>query len=170
MPDPILSRELIDRIRNRLVRAGHEPTVAEVAEAMRAEQQVAGSETMLALVDRLRADMIGAGPLEPLLRQPGVTDVLVNGAEHVYVDRGEGPMRVDLRFSDEMEVRRLAQRLAASASRRLDDAAPWVDARLADGTRLHAVLAPLARPGTAISLRVPARRSFTLDELQSTLR
>ena len=156
---------LIDRIRRRLVLAGREPTVPDVADAMRAEQQVAGSDTLLALVDRLRADMIGAGPLDALLREAGVTDVLVNGPDQVFVDRGNGLERVDVQLVDDASVRRLAQRLAASADRRLDDAAPWVDARLADGTRLHAVLTPLARPGTAISLRVPARRTFTLDQL-----
>ncbi len=72
-----------------------------------------------------------------------------------------------MRFADEESVRRLAQRLAAQAGRRLDDASPWVDARLGDGTRLHAVLAPLARPGTLISLRVPARHSFSLSELRA---
>ena len=158
--------ELIDRVRQRLVLAGAEPTVASVADAMRDEHQVAGSQTLLALVDRLRADMIGAGPLDELLREDGVTDVLVNGFRQVFVDRGNGLELVDLVLPDEAAVRRLAQRLAASADRRLDDAAPWVDARLANGTRLHAVLAPLARPGTAISLRVPARRSFTFDELR----
>jgi pilus assembly protein CpaF len=70
-----------------------------------------------------------------------------------------------VRFPDDEAVRRLAQRLAALAGRRLDDASPWVDARMPDGTRLHAVLAPLARPGTLVSLRIPARRSFSLEQL-----
>ena len=70
-----------------------------------------------------------------------------------------------MRFADDEAVRRLAQRLAAQAGRRLDDASPWVDARMPDGTRLHAVLAPLARPGTLVSLRIPARRTFTLEQL-----
>ena len=158
---------LVERVRNRLVLSGAEPTVEAVADALRAEHQVAGSDTLLALVDVLRSDLIGAGPLDALLRRPGVTDVLVNGHDQVYVDRGDGLERVDLVLSDEAAVRRLAQRLAVSAGRRLDDASPWVDARLADGTRLHAVLSPLARPGTAISLRVPARRTFSLDELSA---
>ena len=161
-----MNPELLDRIRHRLVLDGREPTVATVADALRDEHQVAGSQAILTMVDRLRADMIGAGPLEDLLHEEGVTDVLVNGSGQVYVDRGNGlePVTVDL--PDEAAVRRLAQRLAASADRRLDDASPWVDARLADGTRLHAVLSPLARPGTALSLRVPARRTFSLDELR----
>ncbi len=156
---------LIERIRQRLASDTGEPTAHSVAAALRAEHQLAGSGTVLALVDQLRRDTHGAGPLEPLLAIPGVTDVLVNGPAHVYLDRGHGLEHSTVRFPDEESVRRLAQRLAAQAGRRLDDASPWVDARLADGTRLHAVLSPLARPGTLVSLRVPARRSFSLDEL-----
>jgi pilus assembly protein CpaF len=156
---------LVARIRQRLASDAGEPTAHSVAAALRAEHQLAGSGTVLALVDQLRRDTRGAGPLEPLLATPGVTDVLVNGPDDVYLDRGQGLERAAVRFTDEESVRRLAQRLAAQAGRRLDDASPWVDARLADGTRFHAVLAPLARPGTLVSLRVPARRSFTLEEL-----
>jgi len=91
--------------------------------------------------------------------------VLVNGPDRVYLDRGAGLELTDVRFPDEEAVRRLAQRLAALGGRRLDDASPHADLRLADGTRFHAVLAPLARPGTLVSLRVPRPRVFTLDEL-----
>jgi pilus assembly protein CpaF len=120
---------------------------------------------VLAVLDVLQRDVIGAGPLEGLLQLPGVTDVLVNGPGAVYVDRGEGLELTGVRFGDDTAVRRLAQRLAGLAGRRLDDATPYVDLRLADGTRMHAVLAPLSRPGTTISLRVPRRRVFTLEEL-----
>ena len=118
---------------------------------------------MLAVHEELRRDVLGAGPLEPLLRLPGVTDVVVNGTDGVYVDTGEGLRPAEVRFADEAAVRRLAQRLAALGGRRLDDASPFVDVRLADGTRCHALLAPIARPGTLISLRVPRARGFTLD-------
>jgi pilus assembly protein CpaF len=124
-----------------------------------------GDATVLAVHELLRRDVLGAGPLEPLLRLPGVTDVLVNGPDQVFVDRGSGLEPADVAFPDDAAVRRLAQRLAAGAGRRLDDAVPFADLRLPDGTRFHAVLAPMARPGTVISLRVPARRAFTLDEL-----
>src|SRR5690606_22161867 len=140
-------------------------TAQSVAEALRAENQLFGSGTVLRLVDELRRETRGAGPLDPVLALPDVTDVLVNGPDDVYLDRGRGLERADVRFADDVAVRRLAQRLAAQAGRRLDDASPWVDARLPDGIRLHAVLAPLARPGTLLSLRVPARRSFTLEQL-----
>jgi pilus assembly protein CpaF len=102
--------------------------------------------------------------LEPLLHESGVTDVLVNGPNQVFIDRGAGLELTDLRFPCEGDVRRLAQRLAASVGRRLDDAVPFVDARLADGCRVHAVLGTLASPGTCISLRVPAQRSFSLED------
>jgi pilus assembly protein CpaF len=106
----------------------------------------------------------GAGPLTPLLLAPDVTDVLVNGVD-VWVDRGGGLQRTPMDLGGSAEVRRLAQRLAASAGRRLDDASPWVDAQLSDGTRMHAVLPPVARGGPYLSLRTFRRRALTLDEL-----
>jgi pilus assembly protein CpaF len=124
-----------------------------------------GDATVLAVHEALRRDVVGAGPLEPLLRTDGVTDVLVNGPDEVYLDRGAGLEPTDVRFRDDESVRRLAQRLAALGGRRLDDASPYADSRLPDGTRFHAVLAPVARPGTIVSLRVPRVRGFSLGEL-----
>ena len=166
MTSPVgVSPGLVDRVRHRLVLDGTAPTAGTVADALRAEQQVVGSSAMLALVDRLRSEMLGAGPLDALLALPGVTDVLVNGPAQVLVDRGRGLESTAVVFESDDVVRRLAQRMAAVAGRRLDDAAPWVDARLPDGTRLHAVLAPLSRPGTLISLRVPSRIVYSIDDL-----
>lgn len=156
---------LADRIRQRLAEEATIPTAHTVAAALRAENQLCGNGTVLALVDQLRRDTTGAGPLESLLAAPGVTDVLVNGPREVYVDCGHGLERSALTFTDDEAVRRLAQRFAAQGGRRLDDASPYVDVRLPDGTRFHAILAPIARPGTLLSLRVPARHTFSLDEL-----
>lgn len=164
-----MNPDLVDLVRRRLVAGATEPTQESVAGVLRDEQQVAGNDTVLALVDRLRRDMLGAGPLEGLLALPGLTDVLVNGPSDVYIDQGAGLVRTDVEFSSDAEVRALAQRLASRAGRRLDDASPWVDARLPDGTRLHAVLSPIARPGTLVSLRVGAQRSFDLSELSAML-
>jgi pilus assembly protein CpaF len=105
-----------------------------------------------------------AGPLEPLLAVDGVTDVLVNGPNQVWLDRGRGLERAPVVFADDAAVRSLATRLATAAGCRLDDAAPFVDAALPDGTRLHAVLPPLTAH-VCISLRVLARRRFDLDAL-----
>ena len=158
---------LLDRVRGRLVADAVDPTPARVAAALRAEGGMLGDAAILSVVGLLRSELVGAGPLEPLLAEPGVTDVLVNGPASVWVDRGFGVEPTGVHFPNEAAVRRLAQRLAASAGRRLDDAAPFVDARLAGGVRLHAVLPPVAVGGPLISLRVPSRRAFTLAELRA---
>jgi pilus assembly protein CpaF len=159
---------LVDRVRQRLIDTvgdSGDPSPALVAQALRAEGVVLGDDAVLSLVTTLRDELGGAGPLEPLLRDPSVTDVLVNGPDEVWVDRGSGLHPVGIRFTDAAAVRRLAQRLASGAGRRLDEAAPFVDAQLPDGSRLHAVIPPIARGSAVISLRVPRRRAFTLEEL-----
>jgi pilus assembly protein CpaF len=157
--------QVLDAVRSRLARSGSEPSAARVAEALRQSGGLVGDSLVLEVVDALRRDTVGAGPLDVLLTREGVTDVLVNGSDEVYVDTGQGLELTTVRFPDDAAVRRLAQRLASNAGRRLDDAVPHVDVRLTDGTRFHAVLAPLARPGTCLSLRVPARSTMTLDDL-----
>ncbi|MDH6578984.1 TadA family conjugal transfer-associated ATPase [Kitasatospora sp. MAP5-34] len=157
---------LIDAVRLRLVEAGAPPTSGSVAAALRAARPPLGGGDALDAVRVLRSELVGAGPLDQLLGEPDVTDVLVNGPEEVWVDRGAGLERaVGIRFVDADAVRHLAHRLATTAGRRLDDARPWVDARLPDGTRLHAVLPPIAADCTHISLRICRSRPFTLDEL-----
>ena len=114
---------------------------------------------------RLLQPEVGAGPLEPLLRDHDVSDILVNGAGTVWVDRGSGAERSDVVLADEAGLRRLAQRLVTACGRRLDDAVPYADARLPDGTRVHAVLPPLSPQGTCLSLRLPPRRTFSVADL-----
>jgi pilus assembly protein CpaF len=160
-----LPLDLLERVRARLVRGGLEPSAAHVAEALRDEGLVLGDEVLMRLVIAVRSELSGAGPLEPLLRDDAVSDVLVNGPDSIWLDRGAGLERTEVSLTDEAAVRRLAQRLAALAGRRLDEAAPYVDARLPDGSRLHAVIPPVAPRGTCISIRVPRRRTFTLAEL-----
>lgn len=154
----------LEAIRPRLATLDRPPTPHDVAAALRAEGHLVSDASVLEAVSALRRESTGAGDLDGLLEVPGVTDVLVNGPDAVWVDRGRGLEPTDLTFPDDESVRALAVRLAASVGRRLDDAQPWVDARLPDGTRLHAVLSPLAWPGTCISLRVPARRRLALSD------
>jgi pilus assembly protein CpaF len=165
MSSPAVPAAMLEQVRDQLAREGAELTPEHVAQALRDRGRPVGDATVLAVHDALRRDVVGAGPLEPLLRTAGVTDVLVNGPDRVYLDRGRGLEPTGVRLPDEESVRRLAQRLAASGGRRLDDATPYVDLRLPDGSRFHAVLAPVSRPGTVLSLRVPRARVFTLAEL-----
>jgi pilus assembly protein CpaF len=159
--------DLVERVSSRLVRANEPPTSARVVAALRAEGVVLGDRGVLEVVGAVAQELAGAGPLDPLLADPGTSDVLVNGPCEVWVDRGDGLTRAPVTFPDEAAVRRLAQRLAAAAGRRLDTAQPTVDARLPGGVRLHAVLPPISPRGTVISLRVVARRTFSLDELEA---
>lgn len=156
---------LLDGVRQWLAESGAEPTPARVAQALREQGRVLGDAEVLGAAERLRSELVGSGPLEPLLGDPSVTDVLVSAPDRVWVDRGGGLELTGVSFPDPAAVRRLAQRLAAVAGRRLDDAHPWVDARLPDGTRLHAVLPPVAVGSTCLSLRVVRPRAFTLPEL-----
>ncbi len=160
-----MTDELLDAVRQRLARSGAAPTPAGVAAALRAQGRLLGDAEVLGAAAELRGELVGTGVLEPLLADPEVTDVLVSAPDRVWVDRGGGLQLTGVTFPDASAVRRLAQRLAAVAGRRLDDARPWVDARLPDGTRMHAVLPPVAVASTCLSLRVVRPRAFSLAEL-----
>ena len=153
---------LVDDVRAGLSSAA--PDRADLALAV-AASRVLGTGGVLRATDAVHAQLTGAGPLQPLLDEPGTTDVLVNGPGSVWVDRGRGAERVAVDVGGEAQLRALAVRLAAAGGRRLDDSCPWADARLPDGVRLHAVLPPLSPAGTVLSLRVPRRRAFSLPEL-----
>lgn len=156
-----MSDSLIERVRERLAAESAPLRPNVVAAAIRAESGgVLGDTEVLSNLRALETELTGAGVLEPLLKSAGATDVLVTAPDAVWFDDGKGLRRSDIRFADEAAVRRLAQRLAAAAGRRLDDAQPWVDGQLTEvgggrfTVRLHAVLAPVAAGGTCLSLRV----------------
>ena len=169
---PGATAPLVDRVRQRLAvdpatasPGGLSPTA--VAAAVRAEAGgVLADLQVLSALRELQQELVGAGPLEPLLNDPTTTDVLVSGPDQVWVERTGELRHTDVRFADEEAVRRLAQRLALVAGRRLDDASPFVDAPLPGGVRLHAVLPPVAPDGTCISLRVLRPTTHGLDALQ----
>jgi len=136
-----------------------------VDDALRAHGTLLGPVPLAETARSVADDLLGAGALQRWLDDPAVTDVLVNGPRDVWVERDGALVRVDVDLGTPGDVRALAVRLAAAAGRRLDDAAPTVDARLPDGTRLHAVLPPLAGGCTVLSLRVVRPRAFTLADL-----
>lgn len=139
---------------------------SDIADVIAGSGVLADVRTLHALVSDVDRAVNGLGPLAAFAAQPGITDILVNGSREVWIDDAEGLRRTSYVFDNEQAVRRLASRLAAMAGRRLDDASPWVDARLPNGMRLHAVLYPLSRDGSSISLRVPATTPFTLKDLE----
>ena len=145
------------------------PTSAEIASLIREQAGVISNEDIVMVLRRLRSDSVGVGPLESLLALPGVTDVLVNAHDSVWIDRGQGVEKADMDLGSEEAVRRLATRLALTCGRRLDDAQPFADGRITrdDGSvlRIHAVLAPLAESGTCISVRVLRQARLSLDDL-----
>lgn len=149
------------------IRDGAAPTPDSVQALASLDRLSLGAGRVQELHSHLVADVFGAGPLEDLLLLDGVTDVLVNGTDGVWIDRGDGLEAVPRVIGDAAEVRRLAVRLATSAGRRLDETSPFVDGLLPGGVRLHAVLPPLVPDAAHISLRVPRRRTPSLEELQT---
>jgi pilus assembly protein CpaF len=163
-----VSADLVERVRQRLAVGRAEITSAVVADAVRGEAGgVLGDAEVLSALTLLRQEFVGAGPLDPLLRDPDTTDVLVTGPGEVWVDGGRGLRRTAVTFPDESSVRRLAQRLAVAAGRRLDEAVPYVDGWLPGSVRLHAVLPPIAASGTCLSLRVLRPAVHDLAELRA---
>ncbi len=166
-----MSESLIERVRERLAAESAPLRPNVVAAAIRAESGgVLGDTEVLSNLRTLQTELTGVGILEPLLRAQGATDVLVTAPDAVWIDDGNGLRRSSIQFADEAAVRRLAQRLALSVGRRLDEAQPWVDGQLVGVTadqftvRLHAVLAPIASAGTCLSLRVlrPATQDLAM--------
>jgi pilus assembly protein CpaF len=157
---------VIEPVRRRLVANGVDVSHDAVVAALRELGLVLDERAVAGLARDLRRDLRGLGPLQPLVVTPGVTDVLVNGSDSVWFDRGAGLEPAGAVFPDDAAVRRFGQRLAASVARSLDDAHPWVDARLPSGIRLHAVLPPVAERPT-LSLRVPSRCPLSVADLVS---
>src|ERR1700760_211206 len=126
-----MTGSLIDRVRERRATESVPLRPKVVADAIRAESGgVLGDTELLSNLRILQTELTGAGILEPLLCADGTTDVLVSAPDAVWIDDGNGLRRTDVQFTDEAAVRRLAQRLALAAGRRLDDAQPWVDGQL----------------------------------------
>jgi pilus assembly protein CpaF len=148
------------------IRSGRRPEPASLAAVADVHVATDGVGGAAALRGSLHDQLLGAGPLEPLLQRPGVTDVAVNGDGSVWVDLGQGLVRADVVAGGPEAVRRLAVRLAGTAGRRLDETSPFVDGVLPSGVRLHAILPPLVADGPHLTLRVPARVTMSLADLE----
>jgi len=115
------------------------------------------------VVDRI----VGLGPLEPLLEDPAITEIMVNDVQNVFIERDGRIERVDVAFRDDAHLRHVIDRIVAPIGRRIDESSPLVDARLPDGSRVNAIIPPLAIGGPALTIRKFARDPFTLEKLTS---
>jgi pilus assembly protein CpaF len=138
---------------------------AEVRDLVEEEAALLGAEDRAAVEARIVRDTVGLGPLEDLLADPAVEEVMVNGPGSVYVERGGRIEATAVRFADEEELRNAIERILAPLGRRIDELSPMVDARLADGSRVNVVIPPLSIDGPALSIRRFGARRPTPDEL-----
>ena len=154
-----LRADLIERRRSEAAagRLSSADLPAEVRALVDEEAALLGLGDRAEVAARIVRDTVGLGPLEELLADPAVEEVMVNGPDSVYVERGGRIEAVDVRFPDEEELRNTIERILSPLGRRIDELSPMVDARLADGSRVNAVIPPLAVDGPALSIRRFAR-------------
>lgn len=119
------------------------------------------------ILDDLMHEVLGLGPLEPLLEDPSVNDILVNSHENVYVERAGMLEKTNIRFRDERHLLRVIDKIVSRIGRRIDESQPWVDARLEDGSRVNAIIRPCAVDGPSMSIRKFSAKPLTIDRLVS---
>ena len=135
------------------------------------QEVVAANDTPLTMMDRNRVtseiadDILGYGPIEPFLRDPSLTEVMVNGPYDIWIERNGKLAKVDAHFADEAHLRRTIDKIVARIGRRVDESSPMVDARLPDGSRVNAVIPPLALDGSLLTIRKFSADPFTVDDL-----
>jgi pilus assembly protein CpaF len=117
------------------------------------------------LVDVIAADLLGYGPLQPLLMDDSVSEIMVNGVRSIYIEKEGKLQRASINFSDEESLRKVINRIVAPLGRRIDESSPTVDARLPDGSRVCAVIPPLAVDGSSLTIRKFAAKKFTAEDL-----
>jgi pilus assembly protein CpaF len=117
------------------------------------------------LIEEIKNELLGLGPLEPLLWDDEITDILVNGPSQVYVERGGKLYLTDVSFQDDQHLMLIIDRIVSQVGRRVDEASPMVDARLPDGSRINAIIPPLALDGPSLSIRRFGKRRYAVDDL-----
>lgn len=135
-----------------------------IASRSRRGQMALNSAERLLLIEDVEDEVAGMGPLAPLLRDQGVDDIIVNGPGHVYAERGGLLEKVETRFRDDAHLMNIIQRIVGPIGRRVDEASPYVDARLADGSRVNIVIPPVALDGPTLSIRKFRLQSMTIED------
>lgn len=172
------SRELKIKVHNRLFETldisrleALEPALitAKVVEAIQEtldeENRLLTDADRARLVGEIKDELLGLGPLEQILRDDEATDILVNGHSQVYVEKRGKLRRTDVRFHDDKHLMLIIDRIVGQVGRRIDEGSPMVDARLPDGSRVNAIIPPLALDGPALSIRRFGRKRFSMDDL-----
>ncbi|MBM3785362.1 MAG: CpaF family protein, partial [Acidobacteria bacterium] len=117
------------------------------------------------LIEEVLDEVFGLGPLEALMKDPSISDILVNGPDSIYVERNGKMVETSIRFKDVTHVRTIIDRIVSNIGRRIDDSSPIVDARLGDGSRVCAVIPPLSLTGPVMSIRRFGKKLLTVDDL-----
>ncbi len=165
-----LHRRLLDLINlsalEKMTRQQIETEIGELVHEQLAQQKHAlNHEERKQLVSDILDELLGLGPLEPLLQDNSITDILVNGPEVVFVERKGVLERVETRFKDERHLIRIIQKIVSAVGRRVDESSPFVDARLPDGSRVNAIVPPLAVDGSLLSIRKFAKIPINMEKL-----
>src|SRR6202030_1781374 len=165
-----IHRRLIQKLNlDKLTEVNREEVRREVGHIL--EALVVGESTPMNLQERERLaqevldEVFGLGPLEPLLADPTVSDILVNGYKRVYIERRGMLEQTNIQFRDDAHLMAIIDRIVSAIGRRVDESSPMVDARLADGSRVNAIIPPLAVDGPSLSIRRFGRDRLTADDL-----
>jgi pilus assembly protein CpaF len=165
-----ISNELFERLGQRLFETQNEEAlratvVAEITAIMDTEEAPLTNDERQRLVQEIARDVMGLGPIEPFLDDATVTEVMVNGTNYIYVERGGVIEQTGARFISDEHLRRVIDRIVTQVGRRVDESSPMVDARLADGSRVNAIVPPLCLDGSILTIRKFAKDPFQADHL-----
>jgi len=165
----VVERVDLDKL-NRLPAEQQKNELAQLINAIAEEEKIMLNEhERKNLVQDVQDDMLGLGPLEPMLKDPSISDILVNTAEHIYVERHGKLMPVESAFHDNAHLMRVIERIVSRIGRRIDESSPMVDARLADGSRVNAIIPPSAIDGPLLSIRRFPSKALTINDLVNGL-
>ncbi len=161
---------LFERLGTRLFEATNEEqlrslVVTEIGALMDATESALSPQERQTLVQDIARDVMGLGPIEQFLNDVTVNEIMVNGSNHIYVERAGVIEQTNVRFISEEHLRRVIERIVASVGRRIDEASPMVDARLADGSRVNVIIPPLSLDGSILTIRKFAKDPFTVHDL-----
>jgi pilus assembly protein CpaF len=141
-------------------------TIQDLFEQILSEENIVLSRPERArLFEQIAAEILGLGPLQPLLEDESITEIMVNGAKNIYIERKGKIHRVPVTFENNEHVMRIIDRIVAPLGRRIDEASPYVDARLQDGSRVNAVIPPISLVGPTLTIRKFAKNPITVDQL-----